>query len=311
MTSGANIPGARGVVAGRRRRRPRGGAAGGGSPHSWNRVRCTSPGASNRALREFHGVRVGGAARHGGRRRPPVRSRSRSRRPRGRRGSGRPPGRPTSTSSIMSACAELAISSVARPASRMVTSAPPSPAYASCSGIPDHVAEEPQRTLVVLRVHDQPELLHRHGTIQRDESGPRLGSFLGCSWCRPRTAACCCAASRTARWSPMRTSPGLTRTSPGLVALVDTDGSVRVAAEGLAFPNGMAISPDGSTLVVAESYGEKLTAYPIADDGTLRPCVHLGLDPGRPPGRHLLRRLRCALVRRRRQRALRPPPGGR
>jgi sugar lactone lactonase YvrE len=59
---------------------------------------------------------------------------------------------------------------------------------------------------------------------------------------------------------------------PGLVALVDpgcADGAVRVVAEGLAFPNGMAISPDGSTLVVAESYSEKLTAYPIADDGTL------------------------------------------
>jgi sugar lactone lactonase YvrE len=56
---------------------------------------------------------------------------------------------------------------------------------------------------------------------------------------------------------------------PGLVVLVDADGSVRTVAEGLAFPNGMAISPDGSTLVVAESYGEKLTAYPIADDGSL------------------------------------------
>ena len=62
---------------------------------------------------------------------------------------------------------------------------------------------------------------------------------------------------------------------PGLVVLVDTDGSVRTVAEGLAFPNGMAISPDGSTLVVAESYGEKLTAYPIADDGSL------GASPGR------------------------------
>ncbi len=56
---------------------------------------------------------------------------------------------------------------------------------------------------------------------------------------------------------------------PGLVVLVDSAGSVRTVAEGLAFPNGMAISPDGSTLVVAESYGEKLTAYPIADDGSL------------------------------------------
>ena len=70
---------------------------------------------------------------------------------------------------------------------------------------------------------------------------------------------------------------------PGLVALVDTDGSARVVAEGLAFPNGMAISPDGSTLVVAESYGEKLTAYPIADDGALGDSRTWAATPGDHP----------------------------
>ncbi len=70
---------------------------------------------------------------------------------------------------------------------------------------------------------------------------------------------------------------------PGLVVLVDTDGSVRTVAEGLAFPNGMAISPDGSTLVVAESYGEKLTAYPIAADGTLGASRVWAETPGDHP----------------------------
>jgi sugar lactone lactonase YvrE len=70
---------------------------------------------------------------------------------------------------------------------------------------------------------------------------------------------------------------------PGLVALVDTDGSARVVAEGLAFPNGMAISPDGSTLVVAESYGEKLTAYPIHDDGSLGDARTWAATPGDHP----------------------------
>ena len=65
--------------------------------------------------------------------------------------------------------------------------------------------------------------------------------------------------------------------------LVDTDGSVRTVAEGLAFPNGMAISPDGSTLVVAESYGEKLTAYPIAADGTLGSSRVWAETPGDHP----------------------------
>jgi sugar lactone lactonase YvrE len=71
--------------------------------------------------------------------------------------------------------------------------------------------------------------------------------------------------------------------APGLVALVGPDGSARVVAEGLAFPNGMAVSPDGSTLVVAESYGEKLTAYPIADDGSLGDSRLWAATPGDHP----------------------------
>ncbi len=57
--------------------------------------------------------------------------------------------------------------------------------------------------------------------------------------------------------------------APGIVVLVTADGSVTPVAEGLAFPNGMAITADGSTLIVAESYAEQLTAYDIAADGSL------------------------------------------
>jgi len=51
--------------------------------------------------------------------------------------------------------------------------------------------------------------------------------------------------------------------------LVDTDGSARVAAEDLRFPNGTVITPDGRTLIVGESFGACLTAFDIADDGSL------------------------------------------
>jgi sugar lactone lactonase YvrE len=51
--------------------------------------------------------------------------------------------------------------------------------------------------------------------------------------------------------------------------LVTPDGNVGQVADGLAFPNGMAITPDGGTLIVAESYGNRLTAYDIAGDGSL------------------------------------------
>lgn len=57
--------------------------------------------------------------------------------------------------------------------------------------------------------------------------------------------------------------------APGLVALVTPDGRVTSVADGLAFPNGMAVTADGSTLIVAESYAEQLSAYRIAEDGTL------------------------------------------
>lgn len=55
----------------------------------------------------------------------------------------------------------------------------------------------------------------------------------------------------------------------GLVVLVTPEGNVNQIADDLAFPNGMAISPDGATLVVAESYANRLTAYDIGSDGGL------------------------------------------
>jgi sugar lactone lactonase YvrE len=57
--------------------------------------------------------------------------------------------------------------------------------------------------------------------------------------------------------------------APGIIALVTADGSVQQVADDLAFPNGMAVTPDGSTLIAAESYGSKLTAFDITADGSL------------------------------------------
>lgn len=55
----------------------------------------------------------------------------------------------------------------------------------------------------------------------------------------------------------------------GFIALVRPDGSVAKVADGVAFPNGMLVTPDNSTLILAESYGNCLTAFDIAADGTL------------------------------------------
>ena len=73
--------------------------------------------------------------------------------------------------------------------------------------------------------------------------------------------------------------------APGTIAQVTPDGSVRLAADGLAFPNGMAIAPDNSTLIVAESYGNQLTALDITADGSLSDRrVWADLGDGVPDG---------------------------
>ena len=58
-------------------------------------------------------------------------------------------------------------------------------------------------------------------------------------------------------------------TAPGIIALVAPDGSARRVAEDIAFPNGMVVTPDNSTLIIAESFARRLTAFDIADDGSL------------------------------------------
>ena len=56
---------------------------------------------------------------------------------------------------------------------------------------------------------------------------------------------------------------------PGTIALVTPDGGVRQVADNIAFPNGMVITPDNSTLIIAESWARQLTAFDIERDGTL------------------------------------------
>lgn len=56
---------------------------------------------------------------------------------------------------------------------------------------------------------------------------------------------------------------------PGFVALAAPDRSVRQVADDIAFPNGMAVTPDNSTLIVADSYRHSLVAFDIGSDGGL------------------------------------------
>jgi sugar lactone lactonase YvrE len=56
---------------------------------------------------------------------------------------------------------------------------------------------------------------------------------------------------------------------PGWINLVASDGTYRQVADDIEFPNGMVVTPDGSTLVVAESFAGRLSAFDIQDDGAL------------------------------------------
>jgi sugar lactone lactonase YvrE len=73
--------------------------------------------------------------------------------------------------------------------------------------------------------------------------------------------------------------------APGILALVTPDGQARQVADGVAFPNGVAVTPDNGTLILAESYGKRLTGYDIGADGSLSPGrVWADLGDGVPDG---------------------------
>jgi sugar lactone lactonase YvrE len=73
--------------------------------------------------------------------------------------------------------------------------------------------------------------------------------------------------------------------APGILALVRPDGSATRVADGIAFANGMAVTPDNATLILAESYGNRLTAFDVAEDGGLsKRRVWADLGGGVPDG---------------------------
>ncbi|PAK25667.1 gluconolactonase [Streptomyces sp. alain-838] len=57
--------------------------------------------------------------------------------------------------------------------------------------------------------------------------------------------------------------------APAPILRVDPDGTASVAADGLLFPNGAVVSPDGSTLIVGEMFGARYTAFTITAEGRL------------------------------------------
>jgi sugar lactone lactonase YvrE len=71
----------------------------------------------------------------------------------------------------------------------------------------------------------------------------------------------------------------------GILALITPDGTATQQADGIEFANGLAVTPDNRTLILAESYGNQLTAFDIAPDGSLSGRrVWADLNGGVPDG---------------------------
>lgn len=71
--------------------------------------------------------------------------------------------------------------------------------------------------------------------------------------------------------------------TPASILLVRPDGSIQVAADNMAFPNGSVITPDGSTLIVGQSFGGSYLAFDIGDDATLSNRREWASVPGTAP----------------------------
>lgn len=73
--------------------------------------------------------------------------------------------------------------------------------------------------------------------------------------------------------------------APGAVVLASPDGTARQVADDIAFPNGMLVTPDNATLIVADSYGKCLFAFDVDDGGGLsNRRVWAALGDGVPDG---------------------------
>ncbi len=69
------------------------------------------------------------------------------------------------------------------------------------------------------------------------------------------------------------------------IILIPPDGSLRIVAQDVIFPNGLAITPDGNTLIVAETFAAHVTAFDISTDGRLgNSRVWADLDGAYPDG---------------------------
>lgn len=83
----------------------------------------------------------------------------------------------------------------------------------------------------------------------------------------------------------MRLDPTEQPPKPGIVFCIDTDGSARVVAEGVAGPNGMAFAPDGESFLLSDTFADVVWRYEVDASGDLgRGRAWAQLPAGGPDG---------------------------
>lgn len=131
---------------------------------------------------------------------------------------------------------------------------------ASVPALPSGLGWLPDGDLLVVSVDDRRLLRRRDGALEVHADLAALASF-GCNDLVVDGAG--------RAWVGASDNAGIPRPSPSELLLVRPDGTASLAAADLAFPNGAVVTPDGGTLIVAETFGHRLTAFTIAADGSL------------------------------------------
>ncbi len=126
----------------------------------------------------------------------------------------------------------------------------------------------------------------REGLLLRQEAGGDLATFADLTGLSGGCNEIVVDGRGSAYVNGSRFDPAAPNTpAPGVIVQVTPDGAARKVAEGFAFPNGMAVTPDNRTLIIAESHGRRLTALDIdAAGGLSNSRVWADLGEGTPDG---------------------------
>ena len=133
---------------------------------------------------------------------------------------------------------------------------------AAVAGEPSGLGWLPDGRLLVVSMHERKVLRQEAGGLELHADLSGVATF-HCNDMVVGADGTAYVGNFGAVWDPA------TPPTPAKLARISPAGDVSVAADGLIFPNGMAITPDGKTLLVAETRADRVSAFEIAPDGSL------------------------------------------